>query len=81
MLDWALKSLRRTEELDDDAFSDEGGEDYDMDDSQRAQMESGVQSIQAILGAQAGIPESEIREALWNFYFDVDQSVEALLGE
>ena len=44
-------------------------------------MESGVQAVQAVLGSQANIAEKDIREALWNFYFDVDQSIEALLGE
>lgn len=52
-----------------------------MDEGQRAQMESGVQAVQAVLGSQANIAEKDIREALWNFYFDADQSIEALLGE
>ena len=70
-----------TDELDDDALDqDYAPGDYDMDEEQRAQMETGLQAIHAILGPGSGIADADIKEALWNFYFDVEQSVEALLG-
>ena len=43
-------------------------------------MESGVTSIRAILGENTPVTEQDIKEALWNYYFDVEQSVTFLLG-
>lgn len=54
--------------------------DTDMDPEQRAQMESGVESVQAMLGPDSPITETQIRDALWNFYFDIEESVTFLLG-
>lgn len=51
-----------------------------MDDEQRAQMESGLESVQTMLGPASPISEAQIKDALWNFYFDIEQSVTFLLG-
>lgn len=52
----------------------------DMDDEQRAQMESSLESLQAMLGPDTSISEAQMKDALWNFYFDIEQSVTFLLG-
>lgn len=45
-------------------------------------MESGLEHIRAVLGSEAesGLSDSVIRETLWDSYFDVEKSVEWLLG-
>ena len=36
--------------------------------------------MEDILGTQHGFTDKEIRDALWEYYFDVDQTVSWLLG-
>ena len=45
-------------------------------------MESGLEHIRAVLGSEAesGLSDSLIKETLWDSYFDVEKSVEWLLG-
>lgn len=45
-----------------------------------AQMESGFIAVKSMLGGDTLITDAEIRDALWNFYFDVEQSTDYLLG-
>ncbi|KAI5480838.1 elongation factor 1 alpha-like protein [Pseudohyphozyma bogoriensis] len=71
----AIGKLSLDDELDDGAFSSEGEEDMEMDDIQQAQMASGVMAVRERLGPSSPISDREIRSALWNFYFDVDESL------
>ncbi|KAG9317167.1 hypothetical protein JVU11DRAFT_1359 [Chiua virens] len=61
-------------ELDDAAFDDEGEE---MTAEEQAQMESGIEHIRALIGDEAtsGLDDAIISDTLWQFYFDVDQSI------
>ena len=43
-------------------------------------MESKLAEVQKRLGARPGLREAEIRETLWYYYFDVDESVAWLAG-
>lgn len=45
-------------------------------------MESGIEHIRAIIGDEAtsGLDDAIISDTLWQFYFDVDQSIAWLLG-
>lgn len=43
-------------------------------------MEAGVVKIRQLLGEQNPIADAEIRETLWYYYFDVEQTVSWLLG-
>ena len=43
-------------------------------------METKVAKVLQLLGDNQGIKESEIRETLWYYYFDVEQTVSWLLG-
>jgi hypothetical protein len=43
-------------------------------------MEAKLAEVRQRLGARLGLREAEIRETLWYYYFDVDQSVAWLAG-
>lgn len=43
-------------------------------------MESAITAVHAKLGAQSPILDRDIKDALWNYYFDVDESVAYLKG-
>jgi hypothetical protein len=49
--------------------------------TQRAQMQSGLEAVRASLGDIPGITDREIRESLWEYYFDVEQTVPWLLQQ
>ncbi|GAA97853.1 uncharacterized protein L969DRAFT_25596 [Mixia osmundae IAM 14324] len=78
-----VKQLDLDEELDDGAdYGDADDAFVDITPAQSRQLEAGLQSIQAILGPTSSqISDKRIREALWNFYFDVDQATDFLLDE
>ncbi|KAG8218344.1 hypothetical protein J3R82DRAFT_3962 [Butyriboletus roseoflavus] len=50
--------------------------------SYAAQMESGIEHIRAVVGdeASSGLDDAVIRDTLWQFYFDVEQSIAWLFG-
>jgi len=78
-----VKQLNLADELDDDALDSFDGEedaDYQLDEDQRIQMDSGLVAVQSTLGSDlAGFTEREVKDTLWNLYFDVEQTIEALL--
>lgn len=43
-------------------------------------MEAKLAEVRQRLGARLGLREAEIRETLWYYYFDVDQSAAWLAG-
>ena len=51
-------------------------------DSLTAQMIDGLEQVRNILGdqEQSGCSDQAIKDALWEFFFDVDKSVVWLLG-
>lgn len=83
-------------ELDDAAFDDEADnmtEEQHGSSSPRplslphpcpyaAQMESGIAHIRAVVGdeASSGLDDAIIGDTLWQFYFDIEQSIAWLLG-
>ncbi|KDE08935.1 hypothetical protein MVLG_01027 [Microbotryum lychnidis-dioicae p1A1 Lamole] len=75
----AVKQLDLAEQLDDDAIDSEGDDAYDMDDEQYAHMESGLSAVQNLLGPNTPISDKEIRDSLWDSYFDIDGTVAYLL--
>jgi elongation factor 1 alpha-like protein len=46
-----------------------------------AQMETGLLAVQDLLGPQSETTDKEIRDALWNYYFDVEKASQFLLGK
>jgi hypothetical protein len=51
-------------------------------DRPTAQMIDGLEQVRNVLGDQehSGFPDQAIKDALWEFFFDVDKSVVWLLG-
>ena len=45
-----------------------------------AQMAHAFSQVQAVLGTDSPISDKQIRDALWDSYFDVDGSIAHLLG-
>lgn len=43
-------------------------------------MASALSQIQSVLGASSQIKERDIKDALWNYFFDVESSIGYLLG-
>lgn len=45
-------------------------------------MDSGIEHVRALLGSAetSGLDDKVIRDALWNAYFDVELSIQWLLG-
>ncbi|KAL8281054.1 hypothetical protein RQP46_006412 [Phenoliferia psychrophenolica] len=47
----------------------------DMSAEDQARMESAMTAVQLQLGSASPVLERDIKDALWNYYFDVDESV------
>ena len=45
-------------------------------------MVNGLGSVRAVLGSEAGggLSDKDIKDSLWYYYFDVEKTVEYLLG-
>ncbi|KAG5653090.1 hypothetical protein H0H81_002389 [Sphagnurus paluster] len=69
------------DELDDDALSD-GGEE-DMTDEQHARLLSGLEQIRQVLGDESvsGLSDKDIKDALWEFFFDEEKAIQWALEE
>jgi elongation factor 1 alpha-like protein len=71
----AVRNLDYQDVLDEvDGYSDEGDDDLSPEDEEL--MRQGVVQIQAALGSDASkVKVDKIREALWNYYYDIDECV------
>ncbi|KDR83448.1 hypothetical protein GALMADRAFT_150559 [Galerina marginata CBS 339.88] len=76
-----IRNINITDELDDDALSD-GGEE-DMTPDQQARMNDGLEQVKLVIGGeeQSGFSDSSIRDALWEYYFDIQKTIEWALEE
>ncbi|KAF8528930.1 P-loop containing nucleoside triphosphate hydrolase protein [Hysterangium stoloniferum] len=75
-----IKNINIDDELEDDALSD-GGE-ADLSPEQQVQLDTAVAQVRSIFGSEdtSGISNAQIRDAAWEFYFDVEQTVDWLLA-
>ncbi|KAF6762802.1 hypothetical protein DFP72DRAFT_567577 [Ephemerocybe angulata] len=75
-----IRNLDVDAELEDDALSDGGDE---LTEEQEAQMNEAFESVRSVIGDAmiADLSERSIREALWELYFDVEQTVEWAFSE
>lgn len=65
---------------DDDADAQRPPESYPgITPTQRAQMESGLIHVRSLVGDNKSITDRDIRESLWETYFDVEGTVEWFL--
>ncbi|KAF7800114.1 hypothetical protein EIP86_011359 [Pleurotus ostreatoroseus] len=67
------------EELDDEAMSDGAEDELTTEDYER--LEEGLEQIRNMIGseAQSGITDDEIKDTLWNAYYDVEASLNSIL--
>jgi len=74
-----VRNLDLDEERDDGALSD-GGD--DITPEQYAQLEAGLESVRGMIGPeeQSGFTDSYIRDTLWDYNFDVEETL-SLLAE
>ncbi|KAH7105559.1 hypothetical protein BKA62DRAFT_394510 [Auriculariales sp. MPI-PUGE-AT-0066] len=78
-----VKDLARKVNLDqDDEVLSDGGED-DMTPEQHLQLATAVTKVREVLGpeSESGITDTEISDIVWNYYFDVETSIDMLLKE
>ncbi|KAJ2915035.1 hypothetical protein MD484_g5395, partial [Candolleomyces efflorescens] len=75
-----IRNLNIHAELDDDALSDGGDE---LTPEQERQMNEAFDQVYSVIGDSviSELSERAVREALWELYFDVDQTVEWALGK
>ncbi|KAJ2158326.1 hypothetical protein GGF46_003853 [Coemansia sp. RSA 552] len=66
----AVKKIDIAEEF----YDDEGGDIYDemqdMSEEDTLKLLEGVESVKKAIGTDSGIPDSEIKETLWYYFFD-----------
>ncbi|KAF2494519.1 elongation factor 1 alpha [Lophium mytilinum] len=66
---------------DDDVYSDDDLDEGDgdgMTDEDKEQLRLGTINVKSALGPSLSIPDTEIQEALWHYYFDVAKAVSYL---
>ncbi|KAI0356515.1 hypothetical protein OH77DRAFT_1535381 [Trametes cingulata] len=74
-----VRNIDIHEELEDDAISDGGEDDLSPEDYDR--MMDGLEHIRATLGdeRQSALTDQEIKDSLYEYYFDVEQAISDLL--
>ncbi|KAH8887696.1 hypothetical protein GQ53DRAFT_290219 [Thozetella sp. PMI_491] len=75
----AIRNLDYQKELDE---YDEGYSDDELSPEDQALMREGTAAVQASLGANASkVTKTQIEEALWHYYYDVDKAVTYLVSK
>ncbi|KDN50001.1 hypothetical protein RSAG8_01337, partial [Rhizoctonia solani AG-8 WAC10335] len=78
-----VRNMNIHDELAEDDVLDTHDEDEEMTDEQKDQMATGLAQVRSVLGSQdeSGIDDKQIKDALWDSYFDVEGSVSWLLDQ
>ncbi|CAD6568372.1 MAG: Hsp70 suppressor, GTPase facilitates ribosomal subunit dissociation [Alectoria sarmentosa] len=76
-----VKALDLDEELDDfdGGAESDYGEEVGAEDKE--QLRLGTAKVRAVLGPEVSIADKEIEDSLWHYYYDVDKTVNYLLGQ
>ncbi|KAF9045950.1 hypothetical protein BDZ89DRAFT_100825 [Hymenopellis radicata] len=76
-----VRNLNLDDELDDDALSD-GGEE-EMSEKDQAALEAAFEQVISVIGDSntTGLSDKQVKAALWDAYFDVEETIEWALGE
>lgn len=53
----------------------------DLNDEDRQELENGLSHVRNIVGEDIGISDTEIKEALWYYYFDREETVNWVFGK
>lgn len=77
----AVRNMNIEEELNDDAFSEEEG--FEMTPDEQVQFEDALDKVYEIVGDEAttGVPDSFVKQVVYDCFFDVNQSIDIILQE
>ncbi|KAL0580789.1 hypothetical protein V5O48_001254 [Marasmius crinis-equi] len=77
-----IKNLNIADELDDDALSD-GGEEEEMTAEEQLQMNDALEKVREVIGEEeiSGLPDSEVKDTIWHYHFNVQDSIDWCLQE
>lgn len=53
----------------------------DLNDEDRQELEDGLSYVRSVVGEDIGISDTEIKEALWYYYFDREETVNWVFGK
>ncbi|CAE6408626.1 unnamed protein product [Rhizoctonia solani] len=78
-----VRNMNIHDELAEDEVSDTYDEDEDMTDEQKDQMATALAQVRSVLGSddESGIDDKQIKNALWDSYFDVEGTITWLLDQ
>jgi elongation factor 1 alpha-like protein len=82
----AVRNLNLDEELadDDDGFGEEDNPYEDISEEDQIQLEDALARLISLIGSpgdESGFTEREMKDALWDTFFDVDQALNGLVEE
>lgn len=80
----AVRNIDLDEELAEDSFGEEDNPYEDISEEDHIQLEDSLAQLVTLIGTsgdESGFTEREMKDALWNAYFDVDQALNALVEE
>ncbi|GAV99456.1 HBS1-like protein [Lentinula edodes] len=77
-----VKNLNIADELDDDALSD-GVDEEEMTAEQQLRMNDVLEEIRNLIGEEeiSGLPDSEIKDTIWYYNFDISESIQWCLDQ
>ncbi|KAJ1311278.1 hypothetical protein OPQ81_009776 [Rhizoctonia solani] len=78
-----VRNMNIHDELAEDDISDTYDEDEEMTAEQKDQMATSLAQVRSVLGdkSESGIDDKEIKDALWDSYFDVEGTISWLLDQ
>ncbi|POG57759.1 hypothetical protein GLOIN_2v1737167 [Rhizophagus irregularis DAOM 181602=DAOM 197198] len=76
----AADILAETENYDYD-YDDYDDENYEMTPEDKAQMDKGKMFVRNVIGQVEGISDKDIENALWNYYYNTEDTIAYLLDE
>lgn len=80
----AVRNIDLDEELAEDDFDTEDNPYEDISEEDHIQLEDALVQLVGLIGTpgdESGFTEREMKDALWNSYFDVDQALNSLVEE
>ncbi|KAF8761610.1 Elongation factor Tu C-terminal domain [Rhizoctonia solani] len=78
-----VRNMNIHDELAEDDVSDTYDEDEEMTNEQKDQMAVGLAQVRSVLGEKdaSGVDDKQIKDALWDSYFDVEGTISWLLDQ
>jgi len=80
-----IKSVMYDWEDESDGYDEEetyaGGEDEELSEEDKLQMEKGTRKVREVLGPDVSISDKDIHASLWHYYYDIDKTVDYILSQ